>query len=82
MGGNHSASITRPHRAVIKPGGRSGAWWAFILHKLFAVSLFKKQRKLHPGGCRWKESTDAWADDLGSFVWAFGYFWAEVCMWS
>lgn len=32
------------------PRGMRGTWWAFILHKLFAVSVCKSVR-LHPDGC-------------------------------
>lgn len=49
MGGNHSASIMRPHRAVLKPGGRSGAWWAFILHKLQSLYLRSKGSCIQEG---------------------------------
>lgn len=42
----------------------------FILHKLFADSVYfkKKERKLHPVGFCWKEYIYTWADGVTSFI--------------
>lgn len=55
------------------------AWVAssgvFILHKLFAVSVYlKSEEKLHPEGFCWKEYICTRIGDLSSSVWVLNYF--------
>lgn len=52
--------------------GMRGTWWVFILHKLFAVSVFKTIR-LHPDGV-----CDSRTEYLSSSVWFVISFWSEV----
>lgn len=40
----------------------------FILHKLFADSVYFKKGKLHPEGFCWKEYIYTWADGVSSFI--------------
>lgn len=52
--------------------GMRGTWWVFILHKLFAVSVFKTVR-LHPDGV-----CDSRTECFSSSLWFVIGFWAEV----
>lgn len=49
-----------------------GTWWVFILHKLFAVSVFETVR-LHPDGV-----CDPRTDYFNSPVCSVISFWSEV----
>lgn len=49
-----------------------GTWWVFILHNLFAVSVFETVR-LHPDGV-----CDARTEYFSSSVWFVISSWSEV----